>query len=138
VHPDQDLLGQAIINLLSNAIKYTPEGGEARLRSRMDEGEAVIEVRDNGMGIPGDALPHIFDRFYRVECNNKATAGTGLGLALVHYILTELHNGDVSVESEVDEGTCFTARIPLGNRNRRPKLEREEPECEEDVELAVV
>jgi two-component system phosphate regulon sensor histidine kinase PhoR len=138
VHPDQDLLGQAIINLLSNAIKYTPEGGEVRLRSRMDEGEAVIEVRDNGMGIPADALPHIFDRFYRVECNNKAAAGMGLGLALVHYILTELHNGDVSVESEVDEGTCFTARIPLGHRNRRPKLEREEPECEEDVELSVV
>jgi two-component system phosphate regulon sensor histidine kinase PhoR len=126
VHPDKDLMGQAIINLLSNAIKYTPDGGEVRLRSRMDEGEAVIEVRDNGMGIPAAALPHLFERFYRVECNNKAAAGTGLGLALVHYIVTELHNGKISVESEVDEGTCFTARIPLGHRNRRPKTEREE------------
>lgn len=121
VHVDQDLLGQAVINLLSNAVKYTPEGGEIRLRSRQDEERVIVEVRDSGMGIPPESLPHIFDRFYRVPQNNKAAAGTGLGLALVHYIVTELHNGSVAVESQVGEGTTFTISIPLGHRdqNRR-------------------
>ncbi|MEX0703964.1 MAG: ATP-binding protein [Planctomycetales bacterium] len=117
VHPDRDLLGQAIINLLSNAVKYTPAGGEVRLRSRMDEGRAVIEVRDTGMGIPAESLPRIFDRFYRVPRNNQAAAGTGLGLALVHYIVTELHGGAIAVDSALDEGTCFTLTLPLGHRN---------------------
>jgi two-component system phosphate regulon sensor histidine kinase PhoR len=114
-HVDRDLFGQAIINLLSNAVKYTPTGGEVRLRSRMEETHAVIEVRDTGMGIPPDSLPHIFDRFYRVPENNQAAAGTGLGLSLVNYIVTELHNGSISVDSKVGEGTCFTLRIPLGH-----------------------
>lgn len=115
VHVDRDLFGQAVINLLSNAVKYTPEGGEVRMRSRMDENRAVIEVRDNGMGIPEESLSHIFDRFYRVPQNNKAAAGSGLGLALVQYITTELHNGQISVDSTVNEGTCFTITIPLGH-----------------------
>ena len=115
VHVDQDLFGQAIINLLSNAVKYTPEGGTIRLRSRLDENQAVIEVRDTGMGIPESSLPRIFDRFYRVPENNKSAAGTGLGLSLVHYIVTELHNGTISVDSRVDEGTTFTVSVPLGH-----------------------
>ena len=115
VHIDRDVFGQAVINLLSNAVKYTPNGGEVRLRSRMDEAGAIIDVRDNGMGIPEESLPHIFDRFYRVPQNNKAAAGTGLGLSLVQYIVTELHNGKISVDSTVDVGTCFTVTIPLGH-----------------------
>lgn len=123
VHPDRDLLGQAIVNLLSNAIKYTPAEGEVRLRSRMNEGKAVIEVRDNGMGIPAESLPRLFERFYRVPRNNKAAAGTGLGLALVQYIITELHGGTIAVDSTLDVGTCFTLTLPLGHRDgtrRRP------------------
>ena len=123
-HIDQDLFGQAVINLLSNAVKYTPQGGELRLRSRMDEGDAVIEVRDTGMGIPTDSLPHIFDRFYRVEQNNKAAQGTGLGLALVHYVVTDVHGGHIDVQSEVNTGTCFTIRIPLGHKGQ-PRREQE-------------
>lgn len=119
VHVDPDLFGQAVINLLSNAIKYTPEGGEVRLRSRMEDGRALIEVRDTGLGIPEEALPHIFDRFYRVPENNGAAAGTGLGLALVKYIVTELHNGEVRVDSTVDVGTCFTLVLPMGHRLRK-------------------
>lgn len=123
-HVDEDLFGQAAINLLSNAVKYTPQGGELKLRSRMDEGDAVIEVRDTGMGIPADALPHIFDRFYRVEQNNKAAQGTGLGLALVHYIVTDVHGGHIDVQSAVNEGTCFTIRIPLGHKGQPRRRER--------------
>ena len=125
VHVDRDLFGQAVINLLSNAVKYTPNGGEVRLRSRMQDGEAVIEVRDTGLGIPADALPHIFERFYRVPENNKAAAGTGLGLTLVHDIVTDVHNGTVSVESTVNRGTCFTVQVPLGHRNSQTNAKTE-------------
>ena len=128
VHIDKDMFGQAIINLLSNAAKYTPEGGEIRLRSRMEEGQAVIEVRDTGMGMPEDSLPHIFDRFYRVPENNKAAAGTGLGLALVHYIVTGVHNGNIDVESTVNEGTCFLVTVPLGHRDQC-RMKHDMPLC---------
>lgn len=117
-HLDLDLFGQAIINLLSNAVKYTPEGGEVRIRTRMQDTEAVIEVQDNGMGIPPDALPRLFERFYRVPQNSKAAPGTGLGLALVKYIVTSIHDGSISVTSQVNQGSNFSIRIPLGHRGR--------------------
>ena len=125
VHVDPDLFGQAVINLLSNAIKYTPDGGEVRLRSRAGEDEAIIEVRDTGMGIPADSLPKLFQRFYRVPENNKAAAGTGLGLALVKYIVEDVHNGRIAVDSEVGAGSCFAIVIPLGHQKsirRRPEF----------------
>ena len=118
---DRDLLGQAVINLLSNAVKYTPEGGEVRLRSNMDEGKASIEVSDTGMGIPQNSLDHIFKRFYRVPENSEAASGTGLGLALVHYIVTELHNGQIAAQSEVGTGTTMTVTVPLGHRKSSRK-----------------
>lgn len=129
VHLDPDIFSQAIINLLSNAVKYTPSGGQVKLRSRMDETEAVIEVRDNGMGIPQDSLSRIFERFYRVPENNRAASGTGLGLSLVHYIVTELCNGSISVASVQDEGTNFTVRIPLGHVDQHRKKQRETAGC---------
>ncbi|MBS0206602.1 MAG: hypothetical protein JSS49_27305 [Planctomycetes bacterium] len=117
-HLDLDLFGQALINLVSNAVKYTPDGGEVRIRTRMQDTEAVIEVQDNGMGIPADAMPRLFERFYRVPQNSKAAAGTGLGLALVKYIVTNIHDGSISVTSQVDRGSTFSIRIPLGHRDR--------------------
>ena len=127
VHVDRDMLGQAIINLLSNAVKYTPHGHEVRLRSRMEDNTAVIEVRDTGMGIPENSLPHIFDRFYRVPENNRSAAGTGLGLALVHFIVTNVHNGSISVQSVVNKGTCFTVTIPLGHKEQKKKKQLASP-----------
>jgi two-component system phosphate regulon sensor histidine kinase PhoR len=129
VHIDRDLFGQATINLLSNAIKYTPEGGTVRLRSRNVDGEAALEVRDTGMGIPEADLGRIFERFYRVAQNNKAAAGTGLGLALVHYIVTQIHSGRIHVESKVDEGSCFTVSIPLGHRHSSRRKATEASLC---------
>lgn len=117
-HLDQDLFSQAIINLLSNAVKYTPVGGEVRIRTRMQETEAVIEVVDNGMGIPADSLPRLFERFYRVPQNSKAAPGTGLGLALVKYIVANIHDGSIAVASQVNKGSNFSIRVPLGHRER--------------------
>ena len=119
VNVDPDLFGQAVINLLSNAVKYTPDGGTVRLRSRMDGERAVVEVRDTGMGIPREDLDKIFDRFHRVEQNSGAAEGTGLGLSLVHSITAGLHDGSVTVESEVGVGSCFTLSIPFGHRDTR-------------------
>ena len=121
-HLDVDLFGQAIINLLSNAVKYTPKGGQIRLRTRMQDTEAVIEVQDNGMGIPVDALPRLFERFYRVPQNSKAAPGTGLGLALVKYIVTNIHDGAISAASQVNQGSLFSIRIPLGHRGRGSRI----------------
>lgn len=125
VHVDRDLFGQGIINLLSNAVKYTPTGGQVRLRSRLDDTHAIIEVRDTGMGIPPASLPRLFERFYRVPENCQAAAGTGLGLALVKYIVTQLHGGEISVESKVGEGSCFSVRLPLGHIDSGRKRRRE-------------
>ncbi len=120
VHADKDLLGQAVINLLSNAVKYTPAGGEVRLRSRLTGERCIIEVKDDGMGIPSENLSRLFERFYRVPRNNSAAAGTGLGLALVKYIVTDLHNGSITVQTEVDCGSTFTISLPFGHRDKLP------------------
>lgn len=137
VNIDRDLFSQAIINLMSNAVKYTPEGGEVRLRSRLQDGEATIDVRDTGMGIPEDSLPRIFERFYRVPENNQAAAGTGLGLAFVQYIVNDVHGGRISVSSKVGEGSCFSVGIPAGHhKGKQRKQEVEKPRGEQEAMVA--
>jgi len=121
IHIDRDLFGQALINLLSNAVKYTLDEGTIDVKSRVDGQRALIVIHDTGMGIPAESLPHIFDRFYRVPENKSVAPGTGLGLSLVHYIVTELHNGTIEVESEVGQGTRFLLTVPLGHQNARVK-----------------
>ena len=125
IHVDRDLFGQALINLLSNAVKYTPSAGTIHIKSRIAGQRAQIDIQDTGMGIPAESLPQIFERFYRVPQNNSVAPGTGLGLSLVHYIVTELHNGTIEVESEVDHGTRFRITIPLGHQDARIKKRKE-------------
>jgi two-component system, OmpR family, heavy metal sensor histidine kinase CusS len=110
---DPMLVRRAISNLLSNALKHTPEQGRVDLVARTtDDGGAEIMVRDNGKGIPADALPLVFDRFFQVDQSRDLTAkGAGLGLAIVKSIMT-LHGGTASVESQLDSGTTITLRFP--------------------------
>ena len=110
---------QVLTNLVGNAIKFTPEGGRVRVDVLRKESPGqhrdsdwVISVSDTGMGIPKEALPRIFERFYRVNRRGKQIKGTGLGLAIVHKIVL-LHGGRIEVESEVDRGTTFTVFLPL-------------------------
>ena len=103
---------QVIVNLLDNAIKYTPPGGAIQLRVFAAGSHAVLEVEDNGIGIPETALPHIFERFYRVDtARTTDTESTGLGLAIVKSICTA-HGATVEAESSAGRGTCFRVRLP--------------------------
>lgn len=109
---DRSLILRAVSNLVSNAIAHTPAGGRVTL-SASDEGAAIrIEVSDTGSGIPGEALPRVFDRFFRVDpSRSKTSGGTGMGLAIVQSIMT-LHGGSAEITSELRRGTSVKLLIP--------------------------
>jgi len=113
VYVDRDMWEKIVLNLLSNAFKFTFHG-EVALTLMAVNDCVELAVRDSGVGIPADALPHVFERFHRVE-NTRARSyeGTGIGLALVQE-LVRLHGGSVRVESEVDRGSRFIVSVPLG------------------------
>jgi two-component system, OmpR family, phosphate regulon sensor histidine kinase PhoR len=115
VEADEDMIYQAAMNLVSNAIKYTPNGGKIVVEVSVDErrGVAVCGVADDGAGIPEADLPHIFEKFYRVNANKKLAKGTGLGLTLVKHILESVHNGQLSVTSEEGHGSTFSFELPV-------------------------
>jgi len=113
LNADPDLLKQAVTNLLSNAFKYTPSGGNVQLRLSSTSRHASIQVEDNGMGIPAADLPHIFERFYRVDtARSRQTGGFGLGLAIAQQIITA-HQGHITANSTVDKGSIFQIELPL-------------------------
>lgn len=109
---DRAKIIQVLTNLISNAVKFTPEEGRVSVNVQQQNEDWVISVADTGMGIPKEALPKIFERFYRVKRPGKEIQGTGLGLAIVHKIVT-MHGGRIEVESEVDQCTTFTVFLPL-------------------------
>ena len=112
VSANNEQMNVVVRNLIDNAIKYTPRGGTITLAAKSAEKEIEIIVSDTGVGIPADALPHIFDRFYRVDrARSREQGGAGIGLALVHAIV-ELHGGRIEAESQVNEGSRFTVHLP--------------------------
>jgi two-component system phosphate regulon sensor histidine kinase PhoR len=115
VEADRDMICQAVLNLLANAIKYTGSGGTVAVAVRAEElrGVVVCEVSDTGVGIPPQDLPHIFDKFYRVQANARLAKGTGLGLTLVKHIIETAHQGKLSVTSEVGKGSTFSFELPM-------------------------
>jgi heavy metal sensor kinase len=113
VEGDPARLKQVIVNLLDNAIKYTPGGGRVRLSVRGENGFAILDVVDDGIGIPADALPHVFKRFYRVDrSRSREQGGAGLGLAIVRSICSA-HGAEVEVVSAPGRGSTFRVRQPL-------------------------
>jgi len=112
VEANEIRLRQVVVNLLDNAIKYTPEGGRIVVRVKTEPNWAILEVIDNGIGISQEALPHVFDRFYRSEqVEARKARGTGLGLSMVQSIV-EAHGGKVTVESSEDKGSTFRVEFP--------------------------
>lgn len=112
VNADRDRLNQVIINLLSNAIKYTHENGHVRISVHDTSENGIMTVEDDGIGIPEDELPLIFERFYRTDkSRNRKTGGAGIGLTITKAIVNA-HGGKIEVTSSVNKGSCFTITLP--------------------------
>jgi heavy metal sensor kinase len=120
---DRDRLKQVLINLVSNAVKYTPAGGEVVASLSKDGDYVKVTVQDNGPGIPADDLPHIFERFYRIEKSRTRSAdgkGFGLGLSIAYWIVKH-HEGEIEVDSIEGEGTTFSVWLPLLDGDCQPE-----------------
>jgi heavy metal sensor kinase len=112
IQADETRLRQVFYNLLDNAIKYTPEGGQIEIQLAQRDRTAVISFRDTGVGIPPEHLPHVFDRFYRVDkVRSREQGGTGLGLSIVQSIVTA-HGGRIEMTSSPGQGTICTVTLP--------------------------
>ena len=110
---DPNRMNQVLSNLLSNAVKYTPEGGQVKLAAEVREDQALIQVIDDGPGIPKEDLPRIFDKFFRVRSEEHLQqSGTGLGLSIAKSIV-EQHGGEIWVESELGQGATFNITLPV-------------------------
>lgn len=113
VYADFYKLKQCMVNLISNGLTYTPEAGEIKVEYLVIKSGVVIKVKDNGAGIPAEDIPHLFDRFYRVDkSRNKKTGGMGIGLSITKAIV-ENHGGSIQVESQAGQGSVFTIILPV-------------------------
>jgi signal transduction histidine kinase len=131
---DPKRVHQVLVNLLSNAIKYTPDTGTVTVAAQLSQSPDLVEisVSDTGIGIPAELLPHVFDRFSRVERPEiQHTVGTGLGLSIAKG-LVEVHGGEIRVQSEEGRGTCLTFTLPMATAKladmAKPSQEKATPE----------
>jgi two-component system OmpR family sensor kinase len=118
VEGNPDYLKQLMLILVDNALKNTPPGGKVCLANPIQDGFVQLTVRDTGKGIPAEALPHIFERFYQAD-RSRTGGGTGLGLAIAKWIAEE-HGGHIEAESKVGEGSTFTVWLPHKGRAAQP------------------
>jgi signal transduction histidine kinase len=124
VEGDRARLKQVVVNLLDNAIKYTTRGGAIQLNVTRQNGHAILDVADSGIGIPAESVPHVFERFFRVDkARSRDEGGAGLGLSIVKSICTA-HGAELQVDSTVGKGSRFRIKLPLapepGNSDARP------------------
>jgi two-component system heavy metal sensor histidine kinase CusS len=125
---DRTLVQRAVGNLVSNAVEHTPPGGSVLLATNAEDDAIRIEVFDTGIGIPPEALPRVFDRFFRVDTSrSQASGGTGLGLAIVQSIVL-LHGGNVKIASQPGRGTRVTLCMPGSGDNFVVDTQSEKPE----------
>ena len=109
---DQDMLLQLMLNLLDNAVKHTPSGGLIEVSWSTEDGQAKVVVSDEGPGISPEHLPHIFDRFYRVDkARSRDGGGVGLGLSICRWI-AQSHGGSIQADNAPGQGARFTVRLP--------------------------
>ena len=116
---DAERIGQVVTNLLTNAIHFNRDQGEVRLAARAESDAVFLTVADTGQGIPAEDIPHLFERFYRVDKSRSRIQGrNGLGLAICKAII-DAHGGSIEVSSQPGAGSTFTVRLP---REQVPKL----------------
>lgn len=110
---DSARVEQVLMNMISNAIKYTHDGGKIRIEAGTQDGKVWVSVRDNGVGIPKEDVPRVFDRFYRVDkARSRESGGTGLGLSIAHEIV-QRHEGTIELQSRRGKGTAITMTLPV-------------------------
>jgi two-component system phosphate regulon sensor histidine kinase PhoR len=114
---DRDKLKQVILNLLSNAIKYNRRNGSIIMSATAAEANVCIIIQDTGLGIPEEAIPHLFEKFYRVRDTEDKVAGTGLGLSICKQIVNG-HGGRVEVKSKLGVGTSFSVLLPRSGKTQ--------------------
>jgi two-component system heavy metal sensor histidine kinase CusS len=118
---DRTLMQRAVGNLISNAVAHTPTGGTVVMAASSESATVHIEVTDSGIGIPSEALPRVFDRFFRVDpSRSRASGGTGLGLAIVQGIM-QLHGGKVEIVSQPGKGTRVILSLPASTAPALPR-----------------
>lgn len=128
VEIDTDKMTQVIDNILNNAIKYSPDGGKITVSMKTTDDQMILSISDQGLGIPKEDLPKIFDRFYRVDkARSRAQGGTGLGLAIAKEIVKQ-HNGFIWAKSEYGKGSTFTIVLPYDKEAVKEEI------WEDDVE----
>ena len=125
---DTDKMTQVIDNILNNAIKYSPDGGKITVSMKTTDDQMILSISDQGLGIPKEDLPKIFDRFYRVDkARSRAQGGTGLGLAIAKEIIKQ-HNGFIWAKSEYGKGSTFTIVLPYDNDAVKDEIWEDEVE----------
>ena len=113
IQGNENQIYRLLLNLVSNGIKYTPVNGEVKINLVTNDHQGIITIKDTGFGIPADDIPHIFDRFYRVNTDrSRNSGGSGLGLAIA-LAITQTHKGKLEVQSQIDHGSTFTLILPL-------------------------
>jgi signal transduction histidine kinase len=122
IEADPERVHQVLFNLVDNAVRFTPEGGAVRIEAQRHDGSVLVSVADTGVGIPEEALPRLFERFYRVDSSRaRGDGGTGIGLAIARSVV-EAHGGTIRAESEPGLGSTFTFDLPLARSRTRPAL----------------
>lgn len=125
---DTDKMTQVIDNILNNAIKYSPDGGKITVSMKTTDDQMILSIKDQGLGIPKQDLPKIFDRFYRVDrARSRAQGGTGLGLAIAKEIIKQ-HNGFIWAKSEYGKGSTFTIVLPYDKEAVKEEIWEDEVE----------
>jgi histidine kinase len=114
VRADASRLTQVLLNLLGNALQYTPSDGNVTIRAWREHNELRVAIEDTGIGIPPEHLPHLFERFYRVDkSRSRAGGGSGIGLTIAKHLI-EIHGGRLwATSSGLDQGSTFTFTLPL-------------------------
>jgi two-component system phosphate regulon sensor histidine kinase PhoR len=113
VYGDLNQLKTLFLNIIENALKYTPPNGRVEVSAADKGATAEVSIKDTGQGIPQEDIPHIFDRFYRVD-KSRSSSGFGLGLSIAKAI-AEAHGGTIMVLSRIGEGTVFTVSLPISS-----------------------
>lgn len=124
IYGNEVTLVEALGNIIGNAVKYTQMGGQISVNAREEQGDLLIEIKDNGVGIASEDLPHIFDDFYVGKTKSEGERRSGVGLAITKRVI-EAHDGSISVESELGKGSTFVIHLPLSKQENKISQEQE-------------